>query len=141
MYFFTLIKIVIFSVAHVVEDFRKTAVSASSLTLSWSHPSIAAHLTTGYNLTCVSLLAGIPVPQSLWLPPTTISATVTELRPGVLYNCTIFTITDQGSSPPLTLSLITSETGILQLRKACMEKHVYSILARNTHTQLINSDN
>ena len=74
------------SVVHVVEDFRKTAVSANSLTLSWSHPSIAAHLTTSYNLTCVPLLAGIPVPQSLWLSPTTTSATVTGLRPVVLYN-------------------------------------------------------
>ena len=80
------------------------------LTLSWHQPSIAAHLTTGYNLICVPLLAGIPVPQSLWLSPTTTSTTVTGLKPGVSYNCTIFTITDQGSSSPLTFSLKTSET-------------------------------
>ena len=88
-------------------------------TLSWQQPSIAAHLTTGYNLICVPLLAGIPVPQSLWLPPTTTSVTVTGLRPGVSYNCTIFTITDQGSSSPLTFSVKTSETG-----KHCREESI-----------------
>ena len=108
-----------------MEDFRITAVSASSLTLSWSHPRIVGHHITSYNLTCVPLLSGIPVPQSLWLPPTTTSATVTGLRPGVLYNCTIFTITDQGSSPPLTLSLITSETGIIILLVKSNHVHAY----------------
>ena len=37
--------------AHPVEDFKKTAVSESSLSFSWSQPSIAGNLTTGYNLT------------------------------------------------------------------------------------------
>ena len=99
--------------AHPVEDFKNTAVSESSLSFSWSQPSIAGNLTTGYNLTCVPLLTGIPLPQSLQLAPTATSATVAALRSGVSYNCSIFTITDQGHSQPLTLSNSTSETGIV----------------------------
>ena len=102
----------LFLVAHIVENFRMTAVFSTSFNLSWNYPRVVRHQITGYNLTCVPLLTGIPVPQSLWLPSTATSATVTELRSGVRYNCTIFTITDQGSSSPLTLSIITSETGI-----------------------------
>ena len=97
--------------AHPVEDFKNTAVSESSLSFSWSQPSIAENLTTGYNLTCVPLLTGIPLSQSLKLAPTATSATVAGLRSGVTYNCSIFTITDQGHSQPLTLSNSTSETG------------------------------
>ena len=97
--------------AHPVVDFKNTAVSESSLSFSWSQPSIAGNLTTGYNLTCVPLLTGIPLPQSLQLAPTATSATVAGLRSGVTYNCSIFTITDQGHSQPLTLSNSTSETG------------------------------
>ena len=97
--------------AHPVVNFKNTAVSESSLSFSWSQPSIAGNLTTGYNLTCVPLLTGIPLPQSLKLAPTATSATVAGLRSGVTYNCSIFTITDQGHSQPLTLSNSTSETG------------------------------
>ena len=97
--------------AHPVVDFKNTAVSESSLSFSWSQPSIAGNLTTGYNLTCVPLLTGIPLPQSLQLAPTATSATLAGLRSGVTYNCSIFTITDQGHSQPLTLSNSTSETG------------------------------
>ena len=98
--------------AHPVEDFKNTAVSESSLSFSWSQPSSAGNLTTGYSLTCVPLLTGIPLPQSLQLlAPTATSATVAALRSGVTYNCSIFTITDQGHSQPLTLSNSTSETG------------------------------
>ena len=97
--------------AHPVEDFKNTAVSESSLSFSWRQPSIAGNLTTGYSLTCVPLLTGIPLPQSLQLAPTATSVTVAGLRSGVSYNCSIFTITDQGHSQPLTLSNSTSETG------------------------------
>ena len=62
--------------AHPVVNFKNTAVSESSLSFSWSQPSIAGNLTTGYNLTCVPLLTGIPLPQSLKLAPTATSATV-----------------------------------------------------------------
>ena len=97
--------------AHPVVDFKNTAVSESSLSFSWSQPSIAGNLTTGYNLTCVPLLTGIPLPQSLQLPPTATSVAMAGLRSGVTYNCSIFTITDQGHSQTLTLSNSTSETG------------------------------
>ncbi|CAI8053975.1 hypothetical protein GBAR_LOCUS29497, partial [Geodia barretti] len=50
-------------VAYTVEDFEVISVSETSLTFSWSQPSAGAHLTTGYNLTCVPLLTGIPFPS------------------------------------------------------------------------------
>ena len=70
------------------------------------------------------LLTGIPLSQSLQLPPTATSATVARLRSGVTYNCSIFTITDQGHSQPLTLSNSTSETGTApNSRKPLWVKH------------------
>ena len=75
-------------------------------------PSPGASLTTGYNLTCVPLLTGVPVPPPLHLAPGDTSATVTGLLPGAPYDCSIFTITDDGMSQPSTLSLLTTEIGM-----------------------------
>ena len=86
-------------------------VSETSLTFSWSPPNIAAHLTTGYKLVCVPALAGIPTPAALILGPAATSADVTGLYSGVTYNCSISTISDEGSSQPQTLTLTTLETG------------------------------
>ena len=99
------------AVAFPVEDLEGEAAS-TSLTISWDQPSRGAGLTTGYNLTCAPLLAGIPVPNSLLLAPTLTTTTVTGLYVGASYNCSVFTITDQGSSLPVTLSISTIETGI-----------------------------
>ena len=86
-------------------------VSETSLTFSWSPPSIAAHLTTGYKLVCVPSLAGIPTPAAVILGPAATSADVTGLYSGVTYDCSISTSIDEGSSQPQTLTLITLETG------------------------------
>ena len=97
-----------------MENFEVISVSEISLTFSWSQPSTAAHLTTGYNLTCVPLLTGIPFPQSLpLLAPTLTSATLSGLSSGVPYNCSISTISDRGSSLPANLYITTNESGII----------------------------
>ena len=96
-----------------MEEFEGMALSDTSLTFSWSPPSIAAHLTTGYQLECVPLLVGIPTPAALMLGPAATSADVTGLYFGVTYDCSISTVSDEGSSQPQTLSLTTPEIGIL----------------------------
>ena len=85
--------------------------SATSFMFSWTAPSIASHLTTAYSLTCLSLLAGIPDPQSLTLDPADTSASVGGLYSGVSYNCSITTISDEGPSEPESVILTTPETG------------------------------
>ena len=94
-----------------MEDFEGLVLSETSLTFSWSPPSIAAHLTTGYKLVCVPSLAGIPFPAAIMLGPAATSANVTGLYSGVTYDCNISTVSDEGSSQPQTLSLTTLETG------------------------------
>ena len=101
------------AVAYPVEAFEVRYTSDTSVTFSWSQPSIGAHLTTGYNLTCVPLLTGIPFPQSLpLLAPTRSSATLSGFFSGVRYNCSISTISQRGSSLPLSIILSTNETGM-----------------------------
>ena len=109
--FLSRFSVILTAVAFPVEDLKGEAAS-TSLTISWDQPSRGAGLTTGYNLTCVPALAGIPVPNSLLLVPTLTTATVTGLYVGASYNCSVFTITDQGSSLPVILSISTTETGI-----------------------------
>ena len=80
---------------------------------SWTAPSIAAHLTTAYSLTCLPLLAGIPAPQSLTLQPSVTSITVGGLYSAVGYNCSITTISDEGPSELKSVVLTTPEIGEL----------------------------
>ena len=91
--------------------------SETSLSFSWSPPSIGAHLTTGYRLTCVPLLVGIPTPDVLILEAGTTSAIMTGLYSGVTYDCSIITISAEGSSQPQTLNLIIAELGIENKKK------------------------
>ena len=95
-----------------VEEFEGMVSSGTSFTFSWSPPSIAPHLTTGYKLVCVPSLAGIPTPAALMLGPEATSADVTGLYSGVTYDCSISTISDEGSSQPQSLTLSVPETGI-----------------------------
>ena len=109
--------------AYPVNDIKGKEISTNSLSFHWSPPSIGANLTIAYKLTCVPLLAGIPVHQSLLLPlaPTATMATVTKLFPGVPYNCRITTHNKYGSSRPSALSLSTFETS-----KSCALLHLTS---------------
>ena len=99
--------------AYPVEVFEVTMSSETSLTFSWSPPSVAAQLTTGYMLTCMPLLKGISTPKSTMLGPRDTTATVTGLDSGVTYNCSIITISHEGSSQPRTLTPSTTESGKL----------------------------
>ena len=86
--------------------------SKASLNFSWSPPSVAAHLTTGYTLTCTPLLERIPTPEALMLGQAATTANMTGLYSGVTYNCEIITIGLLGSSEPQTLVLTTPDIGI-----------------------------
>ena len=100
-----------FTAAYPVEKFKGALSSGTSFNFSWSPPSIAAELTTGYSLKCAPLLAGIPALQALTIAPANTTAVVYGLKPGVTYDCSITTITDAGSSEPQTLTLTTPEIG------------------------------
>ena len=97
--------------AYPVEVFEVTMSSETSLTFSWSPPSVTAQLTTGYMLTCVPLLEGISTPKSTVLGPRDTTAIVTGLDSGVTYNCSIVTVSREGSSQPRTLTPSTTESG------------------------------
>ena len=97
--------------AYPVEEFEVRMSSGTSLIFSWSPPSVAAQLTTGYMLTCAPLLEGISTPNSTMLGPRDTMAVVTGLNPGVTYNCSIVTISHVGSSQPRTLTPTTTENG------------------------------
>ena len=85
--------------------------SSTSLTFSWRLPSIAANLTTGYRLTCSPLLEGIPTPEDLMLGPAATTANVTGLYSGVTYNCSIVTVSHEGSSLPTSVEHTTITIG------------------------------
>ena len=108
MYLFVYVCLV---AAHPVEEFKVTMSSGTSLIFSWSPPSVAAQFTTGYRLTCTPLLEGISAPNSTVLGPRDTTAAVTGLNPGVTYNCSIVTISREGSSLPQTLTPSTTESG------------------------------
>ena len=97
-----------------VEDFEgEISASGTQFLFSWAHPSTGPTLGTGYNLTCVPLMAGIPVPPPLQLPPTETSANMSGLFSGVTYNCSIFTLSARGFfSESQNLTLSTPETGM-----------------------------
>ena len=99
--------------AYPVEEFEVTMSSGTSLTFSWNPPSVAAQLTTGYRLTCAPLLEGISAPNTLRLGPRNVRAAVAGLNPGVTYNCSIVTVSHEGSSQPQTLTTSTTESGKL----------------------------
>ena len=94
-----------------VENFAVVSSSETTLSFFWSPPITAAHLTTGYRLTCSPLLDGIPTPDPLLIAPTATTATVTGLLSGVTYICDIITLTSWGASQPRTLTSSTVETG------------------------------
>ena len=81
------------------------------MTFYWTPPSIGASLTSGYKLSCIPLLQGIPFPHPLQPPPNATSAILTGLFSGVDYNCSLVTITAEGTSLPNTLSFHSPETG------------------------------
>ena len=94
-----------------MENFTISLSSETTLSFSWTQPRIVADNTTGYILTCSSLLEGTPSPDPLVIGPTVTTANVTELLSGVTYSCEIITLTSEGRSQPQTLNSTTVETG------------------------------
>ena len=86
--------------------------SETSLAFFWKPPTIAANLTTGYRLMCSPLLEGIPIPEGLMLGPAATTANVTGLYSGVTYNCSIVTLSHEGSSLPTTVLSTTITIGM-----------------------------
>ena len=82
----------------------------TSITFSWN-PAIAVYPTTGYNLMCIPLLEGIPIPEALMLGPAATTANMTGLYSGVIYSCSIITINTEGISQPQVLTFNIMENG------------------------------
>ena len=101
---------------YLVQDLKgKVSKYGTQFLFSWTPPRIGTTLITGYNLTCVPQLAGIPVPPSLVLLPTATSANISGLFSGVSYNCSIFTLSTKELFSEFQLqylTLTTPEAGI-----------------------------
>lgn len=101
---------------HPVERFMgNVSVSGTSFMFIWRLLSIGVSITSGFNLTCLPQLTGIPAPQPLLLSKTTTSAKVTRLYSGVSYNCSIITLTTEDPSVPQNTTLTTPEKGSIIL--------------------------
>ena len=66
----------------------------------------------GYQLSCQPLLSGIPLPYILTTGPTAVMVMLSNLYPGVGYNCSIVARNGAGPSDPVYISGTTLETGI-----------------------------
>ena len=87
-----------------------------SYTCNWMAPTVTNGVLTGYELTCVPQLGGIPPPLAA-TPPTT-SATISNLRNGVNYSCTVRARNEGGLSlDSMATSFYTTEIGTRVLKE------------------------
>ena len=91
--------------------FRITAVTTTNLSFSWQEPANPNGVITGYQLSCQPLLLGIPTPELLSPGPTARMAVLTDLYPGVRYNCSIAAMNSVGQSPLVYADDTTTEIG------------------------------
>ena len=91
--------------------FQITAVTTNSLSFSWQEPETANGEITRYELSCLPLLSGIPIPQTLTPVPTARTAMLANLLPGVRYNCSIGARNGAAPSPLVYADSITVEIG------------------------------
>ena len=91
--------------------FRITSVMARNLSFSWQVPMTLNGALVGYQLSCQPLLSGIPLPQTLNPGPTAVMAMLSNLYPGVGYNCSIVGRNSAGPSDPVYINGTTLETG------------------------------
>ena len=89
--------------------FQITSVTTTSLSLSWQTPMILNGVLTGYQLSCQPLLSSIPLPQTL--NTAAVMDTLSNLYPGVGYNCSIVARNSAGPSDPVYINGTTLETG------------------------------
>ena len=93
--------------------FQITSVTTTSISFSWSTPTVTNRVLTGYQLTCQpELPVGIPTPPTLSPGPSVNTAMLPNLSPGVKYNCSIMANNSAGSSDPVYAVGTTTETGI-----------------------------
>ena len=92
--------------------FQITLVMTTSLSFSWQTPITLNGVLTGYQLSCLPLLSGIPSPQPLTPGPTAVVDTVSGLYPGVGYNCSLVATNPAGPSDPVYSNGTTQETGM-----------------------------
>ena len=116
-----------FADAYPVKVFNgEVSLSGISFIFTWEPPSIGARLTTHYDLTCVPLIQRIPTPP---VPNTKISVEMGGLYSGVTYNCSISTVTAEGSSQPKHLILSTPEIGKCTIFSVYSYKHIHLSIA------------
>ena len=92
--------------------FQITLVMTTSLSFSWQAPVTLNGNLTGYQLSCLPLLPGIPSPQPFTLGPATVVDTVSGLYPGVGYNCSLVATNPAGPSDRVYSNGTTQETGM-----------------------------
>ena len=83
----------------------------TSYRFSWTAPSETDGVPTGYTLSCVPSLEGIPT-LIITIQSDQTTATINNLENGVTYSCTVTATNSGGSSPPSnTLSVTAAESG------------------------------
>ena len=83
----------------------------NTIQLTWEPSSIVADFTTGYIISCITLMKGIPQPEVQTLPPNE-TLTAVSAHYGVSYTCEIFAVTAQGTSSGRSVNITIPETGL-----------------------------
>ena len=92
--------------------FQITAVTTNSLSFSWQEPETDNGAITRYVLSCQPpQLSEIPMPQPVIPLPTARTAMLTNLLPGVRYNCSIGAENSAGLSDLVYADGTTMEIG------------------------------
>ena len=86
-------------------------VENNTIHLTWEPPTIAANFTTGYMISCTTLMKGIPQPE-VQTPSPNETLAVVSAHYGVSYTCEIFTETAQGTSSGRSVNITIPETGL-----------------------------
>ena len=103
---------------------------------TWGHPRIGTRLTTHYDLTCIPLLQGIPTPPALSLSDTETAVEMSGLYSGVTYNCSIYTVTAEGSSQPKHLIISSPEIGKCTVFSVYSHKHIHLFTAPSSAPEM-----
>ena len=92
--------------------FQITSVTTTNISFSWQAPAFLNGILVGYQLTCQpELPVGIPSPPILTPGPTMNANILSNLFPGVRYNCSIVARNSAGPSDPIYAVGTTTETG------------------------------
>lgn len=93
--------------------FQIISMTTTHISFSWQEPVVLNGILVGYQLTCQpELPTGIPTPPILTPGPTMNTNILSNLSPGVRYNCSIVARNSAGPSEPVYAVGNTTETGI-----------------------------